>query len=158
MATKSNGAGPQATRKNRGKGAAARLAGQLGRQAGELTDQGLGKAAQLIDARKNQAVDQLDTMVGIAREFADGAAEKFGSAAGDAAHRGGDALEGIARTLRRRGVRDLVTGSRSLISRHPGAAIGAVSVLAFIAGRIAKGGFDDRSNAIRQTTSKEQSA
>lgn len=158
MATKSNGRGPQAPRTSRGRGAAARLAGQLGRQAGELTDQGLTKAAQLIDARKDQAVDQLDTMVGIVREFADGAGEKFGGVAGGAAHRGGDALESMARTLRERGVRDLVVGSRSLISRHPGAAIGAVSVLAFIAGRIAKCGLDDRSNAIMQATPKEQSA
>ena len=62
-------------------------------------------------------------------------------------HRGSDAVESVARALRNQSVGDAVTSTRSLIGRHPGAAIAAASVAGFVAGRIAKGGLGRNADA-----------
>lgn len=139
-------AGPEA---NRGGGGAAGLVDQAKSQASRLADQGIAKVNQLAEGLKDDATRQLDAAVEVIREFANGAGAEFGSVAGNAINRGGDAMEGLAQGLRRNSVGDMVEETRSIITRHPGVAIGAASVIGFVAGRVAKGGLGQSGGARR---------
>lgn len=124
--------------------AAARLADQLKGQTSRLAEQGLAKAADLAEERKAGAVQKLDAVVEVVRNFADSADVEFGGIVGGAVHRGADGIETIASSLRRQSVGEMVDGTRSVIARYPGVAIGAASVVGFLAGRIAKAGLHHR--------------
>lgn len=139
-------AGPEA---NRGGGGAAGLIDQAKGQPSRLADQGIAKANQLAEGLKDDATRQLDAAVEVIREFANGAGAEFGSVVGNAINRGGDAVEGLAQGLRRNSVGDMVEETRSIITRHPGVAIGVASVLGFVGGRIAKGGLGQRGGVSR---------
>jgi hypothetical protein len=136
--TASDGAsGASSQRDPQGRGASALRDRVIG-QTGKLADFGVAKVVQLADSRKDEAVEKLDGVVEVIGNFADAAEEKFGEAAGHAVRRGSDAVETAARALRDRSVTDIALEARSTIVRHPAAAIGAVSVFAFVAGRIVK--------------------
>ncbi|MBC9033897.1 hypothetical protein IAG41_16005 [Sphingomonas sp. JC676] len=128
------------------RGAAARLADQLKGQTSRLAEQGLAKAADLAEERKAVAVQKLDAVVEVVRSFAESADAEFGGVVGGAVHRGADGIETIAGSLRRQSVGDMVDGTRSVIARHPGVAIGAASVVGFLAGRIAKASLHHRTD------------
>lgn len=130
--------------RDQGAGAAVGLVAQVRNQTGRLADQGLAKAAELAEGRKQDAAQKLETVVEVVRTFAGDVDTRFGSVAGGAVNRGGDAVETVARKLRDSSVEDMVDGTRSILSRHPGLAIGAASVLGFLAGRVAKGGLARR--------------
>lgn len=121
-------------------GVAAGLVEQVKSQTGRLADQGLAKVAELAEGRKEDAAQKLDAVVEIVREFATSANSQFGDTVGGAVNRGGDAVEVVAEKLRQNSVGDMVDGTRSIIARHPGLAVGAASLVGFLAGRIAKGG------------------
>jgi len=113
---------------------------QVGGQIGRLASKGAAKVNDLAEARKEAAAQKLDGVVEVVREFADAAEQRFGTVAGDAVNRGGDAIETAVAELRRRSVEDVVDQTRSFIVRHPGISLGAASVVGFVAGRIAKAG------------------
>jgi uncharacterized protein YgfB (UPF0149 family) len=123
-----------------GTGVAAGLVEQVKSQTGRLADQGLAKVAELAEGRKEDAAQKLDAVVEIVREFATNADSQFGGTIGEAVNRGGDAVEAVAEKLRQNSVGDMVDGTRAVVARHPGLAIGAASLIGFLAGRIAKGG------------------
>lgn len=128
-------------------GVAARLADQVVDQSGRLADRGLAKLAELAEDRKQAVAQKLDVVVEVVREFGASVEGRFGGAAGTAIRRGGDAVESAAQSLRTHSVGDFVDGTRSLVSRHPGLAIGAASIFGFVAGRIAKGGLSQAARA-----------
>jgi uncharacterized protein YgfB (UPF0149 family) len=123
-----------------GTGVAAGLVEQVKSQTGRLADQGLAKVAELAEGRKEDAAQKLDAVVEIVRGFAGSADSQFGSTLGGAVNRGGDAVEAVAEKLRQNSVGDMVDGTRAVVARHPGLAVGAASLIGFLAGRIAKGG------------------
>lgn len=122
------------------RGATARLADQVKGQTAKLTQQGLAKAAKLAEERKDGAVQTLDAVAGVVRNFAASTEGEFGSTLGGVVNRGADGIETIAGNLRDQSVGEMVDGTRSMIARHPGLAIGAASLVGFLAGRIAKAG------------------
>lgn len=125
---------------NRAGGTATRLVEQVRNQTGRLADQGLARITALAEGRKDDVSQKLDAVVEIVRELADEVDGRFGSVVGAAVHRSGDAVETAAQSLRSHSVTDMLDGTRSAVSRHPGLAIGAASILGFVAGRIVKGG------------------
>jgi len=133
--TQDAAAGPRPQR-----GATARLADQVKGRTTKLAQQGLAKAAELAEDRKDEAVQTLDAVVEVVRNFAASAEGEFGGTLGNAVRRGADGIETIAGNLRDRSVGEMVDSTRSVIARHPGLAIGAASLAGFLAGRIAKAG------------------
>jgi hypothetical protein len=109
-------------------------------QTAKLAEQGLAKVTDLAEQQKDGVVEKLDAVVEIVRSFADSAGQEFGGAVGGPVNRGADGIESFVGSLRDHSIDDIVDGTRSVIARHPGVAIGAASVLGFLAGRTAKAG------------------
>jgi len=130
-------------------GGATRLLHQVSTGASRLAEKGVMKVGELAEGRKQEAVQKLDAVVEVIRDFADTAGGAFGEVLGGAVNRGGDAVDTVAQTLRRKSVEDMVGDTRSAIVRHPGVAIGAASLVGFVAGRIAKGGLHQAAVARR---------
>ncbi|MDF7773658.1 hypothetical protein P1X14_00230 [Sphingomonas sp. AOB5] len=131
---------PEANEGSAPDGAANRLVEQVKGQAGGLSELAFAKAGEFADGRKQDAVQKLGIVVEVIRDLADGAGDQFGSGVGGLVHRGGDVVETVAQSLDRQSVGDMVDGARSLITRHPGVAIGVASIAGLLIGRIAKAG------------------
>lgn len=118
------------------------LLAQAKGQASKLTDMGLAKAAEFADDKKQAAVQQVQGIADVVREFGDAAGEQFGPAVGGAIGRGGEAVANFAAGLDERSLEDLIDTSRTAITRHPGAALAIAAVAGFAGGRILKGAME----------------
>jgi len=135
------------------------LVGRMKDQSGKLVELGVAKIVELADVRKDNAVDKLDAVADVVRNFAEAAEGQFGPAVGRTVRRGSGAIDGVAQTLRDRSISDMAQDSHPIIARYPATAIGAVSLLGFVAGRVAKGGLARSAHQPRRApTSKKEAA
>jgi hypothetical protein len=130
------------------------IASRIGTSSNALVDQGIARLGRIAEERKAGAADAVGTVVEIVRQFGDDAGERFGDTAGSAVHRGGDALDRLAKTVRNTQLDEIADGTRRVIGRNPVIAIGAASLLGFAAGRIFKAGLV-RSGSGSQARAKE---
>lgn len=134
------------------------LLAQAKGQASKLTDMGFAKVAELADGKKHAAVQQVNGIAELVREFGDAAGAQFGPAAGDAIGRGAQAVERLAAGLDERSIEDLVETSRTAIVRNPGAALAVAAVVGFAGGRILKGAIERGTVRSPRTTGKRGTA
>jgi hypothetical protein len=123
-----------------GRAAGTGLADKMRSGAEALAGQGLAKAGEFAETRKEDVAKQLDGVVEVIENFATAADAEFGETVGGAVRQGGAVVGRLAQDMRDTRVEDAVKASRTAIARNPGIAIALASLAGFLGGRIVKAG------------------
>lgn len=131
---------------------------KLGEQASGLKDQAAGKARDYAALGKDKAVAGLDNVIRLIDEAAATVDDKAGQQYGDYVRRAGEAVSGVASSLRGKDVDELIDDARAVVRKSPALAIGAAIAVGFVAARIVKSSQGDTVGSSDTTTDKQPSA
>lgn len=120
---------------------------KIGEQAIGLKEQAADKARDYAAVGKDKAVAGLDNVIRLIDEAATTVDDKAGQQYGDYVRRAGEAVAGVATSLRDKDVDQLIDDARTVVRKSPALAIGAAIAVGFVAARLVKSGQDAASGA-----------
>lgn len=114
------------------KAEASNVAGQASAKARELANSGKGKAAEAVGGLAKMIEDSASTVD-----------TKLGAQYGDYARSAATAVSGLATSLEKQDIDELVTSTREWVKKSPAVAIGAAAVVGFVLARLFSGSSSD---------------
>jgi ElaB/YqjD/DUF883 family membrane-anchored ribosome-binding protein len=119
-----------------------KIVSQVRDQVYSLRDQATGKAREYAEGGKDRTTQLLDDIAEIIHDAARSIDDRLGDQYGEYAHKAGDAVQGLAGSLRDKSLEDLLEGTRTVVRKSPAVTVGTAALLGFVLVRLVKSGLD----------------
>lgn len=118
-------------------------AGQLKDEAGKYADQASVRAKDLANEGKTKTAGAMGSLAKMIEDAAPQVDERLGTQYGDFARSAAKSVSGMASSLDKQDVDELVNSTRDFVKKSPAVAIGAAAVVGFVLARMFKSGNDE---------------
>ncbi|HEX8644567.1 MAG TPA: hypothetical protein VF702_11715 [Allosphingosinicella sp.] len=119
-----------------------KIVSQVRDQVNSLREQATGKAREYAEGGKDRTTQLLDDIAEIIHDAARSIDDRLGDQYGEYAHKAGDAVQGLAGSLRGKSLEDLLDGTRTVVRKSPAVTVGTAALLGFVLVRLVKSGLD----------------